>query len=494
VKTIDITDVDVLALRLPGFVPRRYRPHGSGNWSGHMAFASDLIQAIQPKLLVELGTHWGESYFGFCQTIAENGIHCACYAVDHWRGEQHSGNYGEEVYEEVREYNERLYMDFSYLLRHDFSEALQQFSDASIDLLHIDGLHTYEAVNRDFWSWLPKVKPGGIILLHDICARHADFGIWHLWEEIKDRFAETFEFRHSWGLGVVRNSGGDEGPLFTQALFRSTAAVQELIRRQYALYASHLENLLLRSSALAHQVNDDSTYGTAAPVRIRMIIPGRDGSAEPGSDERRVQPGQWSTLSFELAEDPKTAMPGLQPSDRPSLVEIRDLSLYSATGVLLARLDGTAVAPVLLLCGTLASLNDSRRCLLLSYGDEPRIDLLPFHYRPEPVRRMEITLRIDLLDAVTPAVAAFVQSAGAGVASELRGRLNALQAQQAATDFRAMTAERDSLRARLRQAEELQKSLEDQLAEERAVREGIVHSKSWRLTEPLRRIMAALRP
>jgi hypothetical protein len=56
----------------PNLYSMRFRPGRSrigrvGNWSGHLPFAADLIVATKPSLLVELGTHYGESYFGFCQ-------------------------------------------------------------------------------------------------------------------------------------------------------------------------------------------------------------------------------------------------------------------------------------------------------------------------------------------------------------------------------------------------------------------------------------------
>jgi len=238
-------DAVILSLPLPSYVPRRYRPGNLGNWSAHLAFAHDLMGATQPKLIVELGTHWGESYFGFCQGVTEHGLDCLCYAVDHWLGDAHAERYGEEVYEDVRQYNDTHYRAFSYLLRTSFDDALVQFRDGTIDLLHIDGLHTYEASSHDFRTWLPKVRPGGIVLLHDIAVRHADFGIWLLWDEIKAEFPETFEFHHSWGLGVLRKPGGEgQQHALLEALFNSPPSIQEQIRRLYVIYTSHLENIL----------------------------------------------------------------------------------------------------------------------------------------------------------------------------------------------------------------------------------------------------------
>ena len=44
----------------------------------------------------------------FCQTVQEQGLSSLCYAVDHWQGDEHAGLYGEEVYDEVNQYNARL--------------------------------------------------------------------------------------------------------------------------------------------------------------------------------------------------------------------------------------------------------------------------------------------------------------------------------------------------------------------------------------------------
>ena len=194
-----------------------------------------MIQAIRPEIIVELGTHRGEAYFTFCQTVEDHRVGSLCYAVDHWLGDEHAGHYGEEVFENVRNYNERFYRQFSYLLRMSFDDALPQFADNSIGLLHVDGFHTYEAARHDFRTWLPKVRDGGIILLHDICPKHEDFGVWQLWDEIKAEFPNTFEFHHGWGLGVVQKGVRDSDSPLLEYLFAGSPDIAEEIRRRYVI-------------------------------------------------------------------------------------------------------------------------------------------------------------------------------------------------------------------------------------------------------------------
>jgi hypothetical protein len=171
-------------------------------WHGHVSFAHWLTQKVRPKLIVELGSHNGVSYSAFCNAVVKSGLQTRCYAVDTWQGDAHAGYYSDNVYLDLLDFNKRNFSSFSVLLRSYFDDALKSFADGSIDILHIDGLHTYEAVKHDFLSWRPKLSDEAIVLFHDTEVRQADFGVWTLWSELIQTY-RGFNFLHSAGLGVL---------------------------------------------------------------------------------------------------------------------------------------------------------------------------------------------------------------------------------------------------------------------------------------------------
>jgi predicted O-methyltransferase YrrM len=159
-------------------------------WRGLEPFAHWLVQTVDPKLTVELGVDYGFSLIELARHSKGDTV-----GVDHFGGDAQAG------YRDIRDEAKSHVLESGFgisLMVMPFAEALHIFDAGTIDILHIDGAHEYDSVKHDFDTWLPKVRLGGVILLHDTRSFPNDVG----------RFFQSitfpkFEIEHSHGLGVV---------------------------------------------------------------------------------------------------------------------------------------------------------------------------------------------------------------------------------------------------------------------------------------------------
>lgn len=259
--------IEDFIFRASQFNPLHLTPIES--WHQHLPFGYALVASARPRILVELGTHMGDSYCTFCQAVVEAQINTQCFAVDTWKGDQHVGILTNNILQELRAHHDPNYANFSQLLQMTFDQAAPRFQDGAVDFLHVDGLHTEQAVRHDYDTWFPKMSDRGIMLFHDISVRTKDFGVYRLWEELRLRFP-SIEFAHGNGLGVLLT--GEKQPKWLTEL--SQASPEYKANMQH-LFAALGERVYAKRHLELHRATHDELW-THIREYERLLANARD--------------------------------------------------------------------------------------------------------------------------------------------------------------------------------------------------------------------------
>lgn len=168
-------------------------------WIGHAKFALSLQFALKPKTIVDLGVDYGFSTFIWGMLKIGK-----VYGIDAFEGDAHAG-YHSDAYDHVT----KIHKQIKKAHKNNSVEIIKGYFDdvaatwtKPIDILHIDGLHTYEAVKNDYEKWSKFVHSDGAILFHDTHSFPDDVG--RFFNELDEPY--KFAFDHSAGLGVICKS------------------------------------------------------------------------------------------------------------------------------------------------------------------------------------------------------------------------------------------------------------------------------------------------
>jgi len=168
-----------------------------------------FLKKNNPKYILEIGTANGGTLYLFSKIAKDD---ASIISID-LPGGGFGGGYPS--------WKVPLYKSFAikdqeiYLIRassHDRStldNVKRIVGDCKLDLLFIDGDHTYEGVKNDFEMYKSLLKENGIIAFHDIVdhGKRSDRKVNIFWEELKTKY-QHHEFVENWnqgwgGIGII---------------------------------------------------------------------------------------------------------------------------------------------------------------------------------------------------------------------------------------------------------------------------------------------------
>ncbi len=213
-KSFKFNDFDSIYDFAQTYVGRGYYDRVSLNqFKEEFRSFADYIKSHQPKIVVEIGTKKGGSFFIWARYLKPRHL----ISID-LPGGIHGGGFPKQKIPFMKffvsdEKNSKVSIILGDSHKMETLEELKKvLNDEKIDFLFIDGDHRYEGVKSDFEMYKPLVKPGGLIGFHDIVDteyhHRLDCYVDKLWNEVKGDY-KYVEFiqdpnQRKYGIGVLK--------------------------------------------------------------------------------------------------------------------------------------------------------------------------------------------------------------------------------------------------------------------------------------------------
>lgn len=195
-----------------------------------MALEYDLVEALRPKLVVDLGAGDATSFFTYCQSMHDHDVDGVCYAIDVWEGAE--GKHPLAAFDAINDHGRKFYPGLYYLVKMVPHDARRHFAEESIDLLRVNGARPDVIAGADVEAWYRRVRPGGVIAWHGAGTEPK------LWSLIASR-CPNVTFRGAGALGVALKPGQEPHGELLRLLFQDDEGAA--LEHFYAHVHEHME-------------------------------------------------------------------------------------------------------------------------------------------------------------------------------------------------------------------------------------------------------------
>jgi predicted O-methyltransferase YrrM len=203
---------------------------GDGAW-----LLYGIVRAAKPQTVVEIGSAQGKSTCYIAAALSEN-TRGHLYAIDPHSLTSWNDVGSVETYTIIQRNLKQAGVAEKVTLLRETSENVAATWDRPIDVLFIDGDHSYDGVKRDWERFVPHVSSFGFVVFHDTLwdlhpdpkYQRADMGVPRFVEELRRSGYPVVTINQHYGVSIVQpRRGGVPLSTASEALVDGEATARE---------------------------------------------------------------------------------------------------------------------------------------------------------------------------------------------------------------------------------------------------------------------------
>lgn len=286
-------------------------------WSHHVPFFAWLFAIRRPQLAVELGTGPGDSFRVLCQISERFTNDGQLVGIDQRPVDPVGNPHDRQSCSPLEDYCHIRHAGKASVIGMDLNEAAAEFSDASVDLVHVARIDSETEIGiLDLAIWARKVRPGGVIVI-TTPSRDPDDAARKAWQQIEEWYpSAVLDLPGLLGVAQIPLEG--EVPLIAYL-------------RAYPKGLSSLFRSLGERVEYRYLIGSEPKSGTALRRYISNLMEQHAEDVRRNEEEYRVARGR---LEQEVAD----------LSDRLTMRAHEVVALHSEIDMLMAKLATQAAA------------------------------------------------------------------------------------------------------------------------------------------------------
>lgn len=166
-----------------------------------------MVDELRPKTILEIGTYRGGTLFIHSRLAAPRATLISVDLPGSWLGNCWRWAHA-PIFKRFTREGQTLHLLRADSHRQETLSAVTRLLDGRpLDLLFVDGDHSYSGVRADFEMYSPLVRPGGIVAFHDIAEQPLPCEVARFWNEVKlgYHYKEILHSpaEHAMGIGLL---------------------------------------------------------------------------------------------------------------------------------------------------------------------------------------------------------------------------------------------------------------------------------------------------